>query len=99
MLWCHGSSEESSRDEIPFKKRKDQKNFNTSKAFFETLTKAKSSTYACTSYMVVRNRMIRIKLNTSTGTFSDMEISENPSCICSSLSNPRKTKHVCIHII
>ena len=79
LLWCHGSSEELSGDEIPFKKRKEQKSSNTSKAFFETLTKAKSSTFAYTSDMAVRNRMIQIKLNNSTGTFYDVEISENPS--------------------
>ena len=99
VFWCHGSSEESSGDEIHFKKRKEQKSSNTSKAFFETLTKAKSSTFACTSDMAVRNRMIQIKLNTSTGTFYDVEISENSSCSCSSFSNPCKTKHLCIHII
>ena len=47
----------------------------------------------------VRNSIIQIKLNTSTGTFYDEEISENPSCSCSYFSNPRKTKYVCIYIV
>ena len=96
---CYGSSEESSGDEIPFKKRKERRRSNTSESFVETLPKAKSSSFSCTSNMVVSNRTIRIKLSISTGTFYDVVISENPSCSWSYFSNPRKTKHVCIHIV
>ena len=96
---CYGSSEESSGDEIPFKKRKERRRSNTSESFVETLPKAKSSSFSCTSNMVVSNRTIQIKLSTSTGTFYDVVISENPSCSWSYFSNPRKTKHVCIHIV
>ena len=49
--------------------------------------------------MVVSNRTIRIKLSTSTGIFYNVKISENPSWSCSYFLNPRKTKHVCIHIV
>ena len=95
----YGSSEESSGDEIPFKKRKERRRSNTSKTFVETLTKAKSSTFSCVSDMVVRNETIQIKLNILPGTIYDVKISENPSCSSSYFSNPRKTKHVYIHIV
>ena len=49
--------------------------------------------------MVVRNETIQIKLNILPGTIYDVKISENPSCSSSYFSNPRKTKHVCIHIV
>ena len=50
------------------KKREKWRRSNKSKAFHETLTKAKSSMFSCTNDMVVRNWMIWIKLNSSTGT-------------------------------
>ena len=45
---CYKSSQKSSTNEIPFKKRKERRRSNTSKAFFETLANDKSSTFSFT---------------------------------------------------
>ena len=93
-----GSSSEESADDNPFKRRKERRRSNTSKGFTETLSKAKTQTFACEKLNEEKNS-ISLRLTTTGGVSFNVDISETPSCTCSFFSNPRKTKQTCVHIV